>query len=128
MRACCELRGWMLRLRIVRGPLTDDQDSTILREYNRLTSSQIGLANYRRWERGSPDGPVFHGLLETEEGEIAGHMCLIPLRLRGQGREWIAAKAEYFFLREPFRKERVSGLESSFKPAAVLLLEKLYSH
>jgi hypothetical protein len=118
----------MLRLRVVRGPLREDQNSTILREYNRLTSSDIAENHYGRWVRESPDGPVFHGLLETEQGEIAGHMCLIPLRIKRYGRKQIAAKAEYFFVRESFRTERIAGLENSFKPAAVLLLDALYRH
>jgi hypothetical protein len=118
----------MLRLRVVRGPLREDQDSIILREYNRLTSSNVAENNYRRWIRESPDGAVLHGLLETDAGEIAGHMCLIPLRIGGPGRKQIAAKAEYFFVRESFRTERVAGLENSFKPAAVLLLDALYQH
>jgi len=116
----------MLSLRIVRGPLTDRENEFVLREYNRLTASRIPMNMYLRWVQGSPDGPAFHALLDTDQGEIAGHFCLIPVRAEGAGRKLTAAKAEYLFVREGFRSAPVRGFEDAPKPPAILLLEQLY--
>jgi hypothetical protein len=73
-----------------------------------------------------PDGPALHALLKTENGTIAGHCCLFPLPMKIGANRVSAAKAEYFFVKPEFRQEPVEGHEGSVKPAAVLLLERLY--
>jgi hypothetical protein len=74
----------------------------------------------------SPEGPALHALLKTEDGSIAGHCCLFPFPMNIAGKRATIAKAEYFFVKEQFRKNAVQGCEGSMKPAAVLLLEYLY--
>jgi len=118
----------MLNLRIVRGPLKEMEKQFVLREYNRLTTSSIPMENFERWTQHSPEGPAFHAFVETENGEIAGHFSLIPLRAKSQAKTMVAAKAEYFFVLEDFRNEQVHGFENSGKPVALVLLDQLYRH
>jgi hypothetical protein len=125
---CCGTFAWMLNLRIVRGPLQGAEEGSILREFNRLTNSAIAESEFRRWVRSSPDGPAWHAVLETDESRIAGHFCLIPLRARYRGKQICAARTEYFFVHEDFRREKVRGIENSFLPCGLLLLEHLYRH
>jgi len=116
----------MLNLRIVRGPLQGAEEESILREFNRLTDSAIAATEFRRWVRDSPDGPAWHAVLETDESRIVGHFCLIPLRVRYHGKQICAARTEYFFVHEDFRREKVRGIENSFMPCGLLLLDLLY--
>jgi GNAT superfamily N-acetyltransferase len=118
----------MLNLRIVRGPLSAAEDETILREFNRLTKSTIGLVDFQRWIRDSPDGPAWHAILETDDSQLVGHFCLIPLVARHQGRVICSARTEYFFVHEDFRREKVRGFVNSFMPCGLLLLDRLYRH
>jgi hypothetical protein len=118
----------MLNLRIVRGPLADAEEATILQEFNRLTHSAIGRTDFRRWIRDAPDGPAWHAILKTDDSRVVGHFCLIPLRFRHQGKTECAARTEYFFVHEDFRREKVRGFESSFMPGGLLLLDRLYRH
>jgi GNAT superfamily N-acetyltransferase len=118
----------MLNLRIVRGPLTAREEETILGEFNRLTNSAIGHADFKRWVREAPGGPAWHAILETDDSRLVGHFCLIPLRARHQGKMLGAARTEYFFVHEDFRREKVRGFENSFMPCGLLLLDRLYRH
>src|SRR5271168_4616757 len=112
----------ILELRVVRGPLDPSQDETIVRKYNELTSSKIPVGEFRHWVQGGPEGSAYHALLETEERQIAGHICLIPFQTRWRGQAMVVAKAEYFFVEERYRGGRVRGFENTFKPPAILLL------
>ena len=100
----------------------------ILSEYNRLTRSHISPENLRRWTQESPEGPSCHALLKTARGELVGHCCLFPFRMEYGDAQVVAAKAEYYFINENYRTERIHGLEKSDKPAAVILLEQLYHY
>lgn len=111
---------------MVRGPLAPAQDKEIIRKYNTLTSSKIPVEEFRHWVQRGPEGCAYHALLETADGQIAGHICLIPLRTKWRGQPVLVAKAEYFFVEEKYRGCAVTGFESSFKPPAILLLERLY--
>lgn len=116
----------MLNLRTVRGPLEAAEDESILADYNRLTSAPIPLGDFRHWVRDSPEGPVWHAILETDEGRIVGHFSLIPLRAQHDGNNLLAAKTEYFFVHEDFRPEKVRGFENSILSCAILVLSQLY--
>lgn len=118
----------LLSLRIVRGPLNPQQEQVIVAEFNRLTRSAIPLDHFRRWVRSGPQGPACHALLETEDARIVGHFCLIPLSTEYQGRELTAARTEYFFVHEDFRRAEVRGFENSLLSSAILLLDQLYRH
>jgi hypothetical protein len=118
----------VLNLRIARGPLATDHDEAILHKYNQLTLSQIPIEEFRHWVQSGPEGPAWHALLETEDGQIAGHICLIPFRAKWHGQRKIIAKAEYFFVEQQYRSGAVKGFEGSFKPPAILLLDQLYRH
>ncbi|HEX3375794.1 MAG TPA: hypothetical protein VHS29_02975 [Candidatus Acidoferrales bacterium] len=116
----------MLKLQIVRGPLDDQLSSAILNGYTSLTSATVTPANFHRWMEQSPEGPALHAILRSPEGAVAGHCCLFPFPMNMGGSRITVAKAEYFFVKENYRKEPVAGHESSVKPAALLLLEQLY--
>jgi hypothetical protein len=116
----------MLDLRIVRGPLEGAEEAVIQREFSRLTCSAPAEGDFRRWVRDSPDGPAWHAVLETDASKIVGHFCLIPLRVRYRGKQICAARTEYFFVHEDFRRERVRGFENSFMSCGLLLLDRLY--
>jgi hypothetical protein len=118
----------LLDLRIVKGPLEDRLNEVILSEYNRLTSSHISSENLRRWTQESPEGPACHALLNADGGELVGHCCLFPFRMKYGNAQVTAAKAEYYFINENYRTERIHGFERSDKPAAVILLEQLYRY
>lgn len=118
----------MLNLRIVEGPLEDRLNEAILSRYNDLTASHISLENFRRWTQESPEGPACHALLQTDGGELAGHFCLFPFRMKYGDAEVVAAKTEYYFIKKEYRTERIHGFERSQWPAAVILLEQLYRH
>lgn len=116
----------MLSLQIVRGPLDRDVYSAILSGYSSLTSARVTPENFRRWVEQNPAGPALHAILRTPEGLVAGHCCLFPFPMNIGGSRTTIAKAEYYFVKENYRKERVQGHENSVKPAALLLLEQLY--
>lgn len=117
----------MLELSIVRGPLSDGHADQILREFNRLTNSNITTPNFRRWVQDGPDGPAYHAIL-TSGDRIAGHFGLIPLGVCWRGQGIPVARTEYFFVHEDFRTEKVRGFEDSFLSPAILLLDQLYRH
>ena len=116
----------MLKLQIVRGPLDVELSSAILNGYTSLTSATVSAANFHRWMEESPEGPALHAILRSPEGTVAGHCCLFPFPMNMGGSRTTVAKAEYFFVKENYRKEPVAGHENSVKPAALLLLEQLY--
>lgn len=118
----------MLNLRLVRGPLDQRQNEQILKEYNRLTSSQIPMAEFLHWIQDSPDGPAWHAILETDEGEIAAHSCLIPLRLASLEKQITAAKSEYSFIREEFRARKIRGFENSTRLKNLTIIDELFRH
>ena len=118
----------MLNLRIVEGPLEDRLNEAILSRYNDLTASHISLENFRRWTQESPEGPACHALLQTDGGELVGHCCLFPFRMKYGDAQLIAAKAEYYFIEKGYRSEKIHGFERSPMPAAVVILEQLYRH
>jgi hypothetical protein len=118
----------MLRMRIVRAPLRDEENQAILHEYNRLTGGQIPLPEFAHWTTKSPDGPSWHAILETEEGRIVGHTSVFPLRIKNRGAKLIPAKSEYSFLHEDFRKEKIQGYEIAGRPAFIILLDRLFQH
>lgn len=116
----------MLNLRVVRGPLKDEEYAAILTEYNRLTGSKIPLEEFVHWVKESPVGPSWHGILETDEGRIVGHDVAIPMP-NGTGTSGvIPAKAEYGVLHEDFRSQKVRGYETSPRPAFLVLLEQMF--
>jgi len=116
----------MLKLQIIRGPLDDQLSAAILNGYTSLTTATVTPANFHRWMEQSPEGPALHAILRTPEGAVAGHCCLFPFPMNIGGNRATVAKAEYFFVKENYRKESVAGYENSVKPAALLLLEQLY--
>ncbi len=116
----------MLSLSIVRGPLEDALNAAILQDYTDLTGATVSPQNFQRWTQESPAGPALHAILQTEDGQLAGHCCLFPIPMALGAERITIAKAEYFFVRSEFRKQAVRGPEKSIKPAAVLLLEDLY--
>lgn len=118
----------MLKLRIVQGPLEDSLNEAILSGYNSFNTSDVSLENYRRWTQESPEGPACHALLQTDGGEMVGHCCLFPFRMKYGDAQLIAGKAEYYFIKKSYRTEKIHGFERSQMPAAVILLEQLYRH
>jgi hypothetical protein len=118
----------LLNLRILRGPLAPHQEQTILGEFNRLTRSAIPLDDFRRWVCDPPEGPACHAILETDDGRIVGHFCLIPLGAHYNGRRITAARTEYFFVHEDFRSRPVRGFHNPLSSCAILLLNQLYRH
>jgi hypothetical protein len=115
-----------LSLRLVNGPLPPRERSRILAEYNRLTLRRIPIQTFTRCTEQSPEGPAIHALLETPEGSIVGHCCLVPFRMHAGRRRFTVAKAEYFFVSGDHRSRAVHGFEGSGRPAAAALLEQLY--
>lgn len=118
----------MLNLRLMRGPLRDEENDAILREYNRLTASRIPMDEFANWVQKSPAGPAWHAILETDEGRIVGHTSLFPFRTQYGGPELIPAKSEYSFLHEDFRKDKIRGFEKASRAAFVVLLDQLFQH
>jgi hypothetical protein len=116
----------MLTLHIVRGPLDENLNLAILNGYTSLAHATVTPENFRRWMQHSPEGPALHAILKNQDGVVAGHCCLFPFPMNVDGKRVTVAKAEYFFDKTEFRKEPAQGYEGSMKPAAVLLLERLY--
>jgi hypothetical protein len=118
----------MLNLRVARSPLSTAEKEAVLSEYNRLTSAGIPMEEFSHWLQDSPEGPAWHVLLETDEGEIVGHQSLIPFRGNCGGTKVVAAKSEYTFLREEFRSTKIRGLEFSNRPTHFIASRKLLDH
>jgi GNAT superfamily N-acetyltransferase len=118
----------MLNFKITRGPLQPDEDEVIVREYSRLTGTSIPVQDFRRWVQQGPAGPAWHALLRADDGRIVGHASVIPLLAVRNAELVSAAKAEYFFVHEDFRRTQIRGLERGLMPAAALLLARLYTH
>jgi len=118
----------MVNLRILRSPLSDDQNRSILSQYNRLTASEIPMSEFLRWVQDGPVGPAWHDLLETEDAEIVGHTSLIPLRTIYRGTSITPAKSEYSFIREEFRSVKIQGFERSARPKFLILVDQLFRH
>lgn len=116
----------LLSLRIVRGPLPLSENETILAEYNkRIEPPQIPIGEFLHWIQNSPDGPAWHGILESESRGIVGHQCFIPLRASYQGRRFVAAKSEYTFLLEDFRTTKICNFEGVGRPTHIIAAHQL---
>lgn len=115
-----------LTLRIVRGPLEALENESILSQYNRLTGSNIPPQDFLRWIQDSPEGPAWHALLETSQGEIVGHTSLIPFRGAYRGRSFVAAKSEYSFIREEFRTAKIRGFEQTGRLKNLIYIDELF--
>ena len=118
----------MLNMRIVRAPLSDEENSVVLSEYNRLTQGRIPPDEFLRWVSNSPEGPAWHAILQTDEGRIVGHTSVFPLRAGGAASRLVPGKSEYSFLHEDFRREKIRGYETAGRPAFIVLLDKLFQH
>jgi hypothetical protein len=118
----------MLRLRIVRSPLRLEENEAILRDYNRLTTSEIPLAEFERWVKDGPAGPAWHAILENDEGRIVGHTSLIPLRASSGGPSFIPAKSEYSFVHEDFRSTPIQGFENVKRAKFLILVDQLFQY
>jgi hypothetical protein len=118
----------MLKLRIVRSPLKREENEAILRDYNRLTSSRIPIAEFVRWVNESPAGPAWHAILETEESRIVGHTSLIPLKTAYGGPSFVPAKSEYSFVHEDFRSTPIEGFENVKRAKFLILVDRLFQH
>lgn len=116
----------MATLRLIRGPLTDDQYRQIREKYDRMTGSSTKPENFRRWLQESPSGPAFHALIEDHD-RVAGHCCLIPFPYRAGDQLVTAAKAEYLFVEEEYRKTPIEGYEESESSMVVTFLRELYT-
>jgi len=115
-----------LRLRVAIGPLSPRERSRILGEYSRINERRIPIQTFIRCTEQSPEGPAIHAVLETLEGSIAGHCCLVPFKMQVGRRRLTVAKAEYFFLAKEHRSRKVEGFENVDKTATAILLEQLY--
>jgi hypothetical protein len=118
----------MLNLRLVKGPLEQNENEIILKEYNRLTSSQIPIQEFLHWIQDGPEGPAWHAILETDDGEIAGHTSLIPLRGICEGKRIVPAKSEYSYIREEFRATKIRGFEQLTRLNNLTLIDQLFRH
>jgi hypothetical protein len=117
----------MLNQKIVRGPLSDAENETILREYNRLTNSRIPMNEFVNWVQHSPAGPAWHALLTTDEGRVVGHTCVFPFTTRTNP-ALTPTKSEYSFMHEDFRKLQIRGFEEAARPPFIVLLGNLFQH
>lgn len=115
-----------LRLRIVRGPLPPQDNETILFEYNkRIEPPEIPIREFLHWVQHGPEGPAWHGILESDSHGIVGHQCFIPLRASYQGRRVVAAKSEYTFLHEDFRTTKIRDFEGVGRPTHIIAAHQL---
>jgi hypothetical protein len=80
---------------------------------------------FTRWAEQSPEGPAIHSMLETPDGLIAGHCCLLPFRMEMGDRSVRVARVGYFFVSEDYRSQLVAGFEAEDKQPAAILLEQL---
>lgn len=118
----------MLNLRIVRSPLDASENEAILSQYNQLTSSRIPLHEFVHWLQKGPAGPAWHAILETDTKEIVGHTCLIPFWSKCEGRQLVAAKSEYTFIREEFRGAQIRDVQKMARPRNLILIDRLFQH
>jgi hypothetical protein len=118
----------MLNMRITRGPLAEHEYAAILFEYNRLTSADIPMNEFLRWVQGSPEGPAWHAILETDDGRIVGHTSVLPVRAGFQDKHLMSGMSEYSFLHEDFRKVKIRGAEAVSRPSFIILLDTLFQH
>jgi hypothetical protein len=118
----------MLNMRIARGPLRDGEYAAILGGYNALTSADIPMDEFMRWVKGSPDGPAWHAILETDEGRIVGHTSVLPVRAGFQDKYLVSGMSEYSFVHEDFRKIKIKGMEGVNRPTFIILLDHLFQH
>jgi hypothetical protein len=118
----------MLRMRIERAPLAESANEAILTEYNRLTGAEIPINEFVHWLNASPAGKAWHAILESEDGQIAGHTSVFPVRTSFSGAILVPAKSEYSVVRPEFRKEKIIGYEKAGKAAFIILLDKLFQH
>jgi hypothetical protein len=115
-----------LDLRVVRGPLTPSDNDSILAQYNTLAGAAIRSEEFLRWIQDSPEGPAWHAILRTKDGEIVGHTSLIPLRARCGGRSLVSAKSEYSFIREDFRASKIKGFENTGRLKNLIYIDELF--
>jgi hypothetical protein len=118
----------MLNMRIIRGPLGEQEYSAILAEYNRLTLANIPTKEFLRWVQDSPQGPAWHAILETEEGRIVGHTSVLPIRAGFHDRWLMSGMSEYSFVHEDFRKVKIKGMEEVSRPTFIILLDHLFQY
>jgi len=118
----------MLNMRIIRGPLGEREYSAILAEYNRLTLANIPMEEFLRWVQGSPEGPAWHAILESDEGRIVGHTSVLPVRAGFRDRWLMSGMSEYSFVHEDFRKIKIKGMEGISRPTFIILLDHLFQH
>jgi hypothetical protein len=118
----------MLNMRIVRGPLGEQEYSVILSEYNRLTGAGIPRKEFLRWVQDSPEGPAWHAILETDEKRIVGHTSVLPIRAGFRDRYLMSGMSEYSFVHEDFRKVKIRGMEEVNRPTFIILLDLLFQH
>jgi hypothetical protein len=116
----------LLNLRIVRGPLKPHENESIISQYNNLAFAAIPIEDYLRWVQGSPEGPAWHAILETQDGDIVGHTSLIPFRATYAGQCFVAAKSEYSFIREEFRASKILGFEKTGKLKNLIYIDELF--
>lgn len=119
-------QGAPLNLRIVQGPLKTHENHSIISQYNSLASADISTQDFLRWIQDSPEGPAWHAVLETDEGEMAGHTSLIPIRATHDGRSLVAAKSEYSFIREEFRASKIRGFEQTGRLKNLIYIDELF--
>jgi hypothetical protein len=115
-----------LNLRIVRGPLQPQQNQSIISQYNSLASEGISTADFLRWIQNSPEGPAWHAILETIDGDIVGHTSLIPIPATYNGRPAVAAKSEFSFIREEYRAAKIRGFEQSGRLKNLIYIDELF--
>jgi hypothetical protein len=118
----------MVYLRMLRSPLSHQENQAILGQYNRLTGAAIPMGEFLHWVQDGPAGPAWHALLQTADAEIVGHTSLIPLRSIYRGTPVTPAKSEYSFIREEFRSARIQGFERSSRPKFLTLVDQLFRH
>lgn len=113
-------------MRIVRGPLNPPTNHSILSQYNSLASADIRPAEFLRWIQRGPEGPAWHAILETEDGDIVGHTSLIPIRATHDGRSLVGAKSEYSFIQEEFRASKIRGFEQTGRLKNLIYIDELF--
>jgi hypothetical protein len=118
----------MLEMRIVRSPLGEVENQTVLDEYNRLTGAGIPMAEFLRWVQEGPAGPAWHALLYTDEGRVVGHTSVLPVTAQFGENRLLAAMSEYSFVHEDFRKQKIRGYENVSRPPFIIILDHLFQH
>lgn len=118
----------LLNFRLVRGNLPLSSSRIILDEYNRQTSSRIPFREFIHWTQNSPAGPALHGILETQDDQIVGHHCLLPIPARFGEKQLVVAKSEYTFLNEEYRTAKILGHEKSRQLTHLIASRLLLEH